>query len=128
MKIPSWIDETVALCSHEESLAKQGGAEGVRDMGLLESALKRPQNLWHYSDPKPDTAALAASLAHGIAKNHPFFDGNKRTAWMLCRLMLRLNRCDIQASDNEKYDAMLALAAGEWSEEEFAAWLRSHLV
>lgn len=128
MKIPAWIDEKVALCSHEESLAQCGGAGGVRDLGLLESALQRPQNLWHYSDPKPDIAALAASLAHGIAKNHPFFDGNKRTAWMLCRLMLRLNKCNIEASDEEKHQAMFALAAGKWGEEEFAEWLRSNLI
>lgn len=128
MKIPAWIDAKVALCSHEQSLTAHGGAEGVRDLGPLESALQRPQHLWHYSDPKPDIPALAASLAHGIAKNHPFFDGNKRTAWMLCRLMLRLNKCNIEASDTEKYEAMLALAAGEWTEGEFAEWLRSKLV
>ena len=100
----------------------------MRDAGLLDSALNRPLNLWAYSNPKPDLPAMAASLAMGIAKNHPFLDGNKRTAWVLCRTFLLLNGVNVSACQEEKYDTVIALAAGESTEEQFADWLRSHVI
>lgn len=124
---PAWINPAAVAAVHAEQLAEHGGQDGIRDAGLLESALGRPKNLWAYSLPKPDIAALAASLAFGIAKNHPFLDGNKRTAWVVCRMVLLLNGHDVSASQDAKYDAVFALAAGESTEEQFAQWLREHL-
>ena len=124
---PVWVKLETVLRVHEASIAVHGGGSGIRDQGLLESAIQRPQNLWHYSSSKPDVVALAAVLAHGVVKNHPFVDGNKRTAWVLCRLLLKLNGCDLVADQADKSDAMLRLAAGECSETEFADWLRKHL-
>lgn len=122
-----WIDTQAVDVIHAEQLEEHGGQAGVRDRGLLESALNRPRNLWAYSSPKPDIAALAASIAFGIAKNHPFLDGNKRTAWVLCRTMLLLNGCNVIATQDEKYKAVIALASGEMTEEAFAEWLRGHV-
>jgi death on curing protein len=122
-----WIERPLALAIHERQLAEHGGASGVRDEGLLESALARPQQRHSYSEPPPDMAALAASLAHGLACNHPFVDGNKRTAHVCYRTFLLLNGLELVASDEEKYIAMLSLAAGELGEEDFAAWLRPRL-
>jgi death on curing protein len=99
----------------------------VRDEGLLESALARPQQLYAYGNPPPDLASLAASLAFGLARNHPFLDGNKRTAAVACELFLVLNDATLEASNIELYPVYLALAEGSLSEAEFAAWLRPHL-
>jgi death-on-curing protein len=85
MQQPTWILPESVSAIHAAQLAEHGGQDGLRDAGLLESALHRPLNLWAYSKPKPDLPALAASLAFGVARNHPFLDGNKRTAWVLCR-------------------------------------------
>jgi len=112
---------------HRRQLEEHGGAEGVRDEGLLSSALHRPQQLWHYSDPRPDLASLAATYAHGLARNHPFLDGNKRTAFVVCRLFLRLNEADIDASREEKTRLFLDLAAGTVSQDELATWIRARL-
>ncbi|MBA3241088.1 MAG: type II toxin-antitoxin system death-on-curing family toxin [Acidobacteria bacterium] len=122
-----WIREDIVLAVHLRQLAEHGGGEGVRDEGLLWSALARPQNLLAYSDPTPDLAQLAASYAYGIARNHPFVDGNKRTALIVCRLFLLLNGADLAATQEEKYLTFLRLAAGELTEEELAHWLRDHL-
>lgn len=122
-----WIEKDLALAIHERQLSEHGGNPGVRDAGLLESALARPQQLHAYGDPEPDLAALAASLAHGLARNHPFIDGNKRTAHVCYRTFLVLNGIELLATDEQKYVAMLALAEGSLSEAEFAAWLREHL-
>ena len=123
-KIWNWIATEVAVAAHAEQLAEHGGAEGVRDIGALESAMMLPCNLADYGD--PDTAALAASYAFGIARNHPFVDGNKRTAAVVAETFLMLNGYELTASDAELVVAMLALAAGELSEEELADWFRGH--
>ncbi len=118
-----WIDPAVILAVHEEQLAEHGGAAGVRDVGLLESALARPRNLALYG--QPDVCDLAASHAHGLARNHPFVDGNKRSAFVACELFLVLNGWRLTASDGDCVMTMLALAAGELDETGFADWLRS---
>ena len=122
-----WIERTLALAIHERQLAEHGGGSGVRDEALLESALARPQQLHVYGDPPPDLAALAASLAFGLARNPPFVDGNKRTAHVCYRVFLALNDVDLVAGEDEKYVQMLALAEGSLTETDFAAWLRSRL-
>ena len=122
-----WIERTLALALHERQLAEHGGGSGVRDEGLLESALARSQQLHAYGDPPPDLAALAASLAYGLARNHPFVDGNKRAAHVCYRVFLALNDVDLTAGEEEKYVQMLALAEGSLPEADFAAWLRRPL-
>ncbi len=120
-----WIVDEVALAAHAEQLTEHGGGDGVRDAGALESAMARPRNLAQYEE--PDAAALAAAYAYGIARNHPFVDGNKRTAAVISETFLMLNGYSLTASDAELVVAMLALAAGELSEEELADWFRGHL-
>jgi death-on-curing protein len=115
----------VALAIHLEQLAEHGGAEGIRDEGLFESAMARPENLAAYGE--PDGAALAASYAFGLARNHPFVDGNKRTAAAVSLTFLQLNGCQFSGSDAEIVVAFEALAAGELSEDELADWFRAHL-
>ena|SRR5215217_6539863 len=122
---PEWIPPSVALAIHERQLAEHGGGAGVRDEGLLESALARPVNAWHYG--QVDMAALAAAYAFGVARNHPFVDGNKRTAWVLARLFLRLNAVDIQFEQADAIRIMLALAAGEVTEDALAGWFRERI-
>ena len=120
-----WLDAAVLRAVHEEQLAEHGGAPGTRDNGLFESALARPLNLVAYGD--PDAADLAASYGCGIARNHPFIDGNKRTAFVAVELFLALNDRWLAASDAECVLTMLAVASGTLDEAAFAAWLRSHL-
>ena len=120
-----WLHLDTAEVVHNEQLAEHGGGEGVRDPGALLSALARPQNLAAYGD--PDAAALAAAYAFGVAKNHPFIDGNKRTAWVLARLFLAKNAVALEFKDAEAVVVMLALASGEISETELAAWLRERI-
>ncbi len=117
-----WITLDVAMTAHAEQLAEHGGGEGVRDLRLLESAMARPQNLVTYG--QPDAAALAAAYAFGIARNHPFVDGNKRTAAVVSETFLALNGFALTASDAELAVAFIDLAAGELSEAELEAWLR----
>ncbi len=121
-----WIDPRVLLAVHEEQLAEHGGAPGTRDMGLFESALAKPQNLALYADPAPDIAAIAASYGCGIARNHPFVDGNKRTAFVAVELFLMLNGHELLADDTDCVLTMLAVASGTLDEGAFAAWLRAH--
>ena len=109
---------------HDEQLAEHGGALGIRDEGLLESALARPLNLASYGD--PDTAELAALCAIAIARNHPFVDGNKRTAYVALESFLELNGCEFPVSDRDAVIAMLALAGGTMSDEEFTVWVRGN--
>ncbi|MDE8650257.1 type II toxin-antitoxin system death-on-curing family toxin [Novosphingobium album (ex Liu et al. 2023)] len=120
-----WLADAVALAAHAEQIAEHGGGEGVRDKGGLESAMARPCNLAEYGD--PDAAALAASYAFGIARNHPFVDGNKRTAAVVSETFLALNGHGLTASDAELVVAFVALAADELSEDELADWFRAHL-
>jgi death-on-curing protein len=122
-----WVREDVVRAVHLRQLAEHGGGEGIRDEGLLQSALARPQNLLAYGAPPPDLASLAAAYAYGIARNHPFVDGNKRTALIIARLFLLLNGMNLVATQEEKYSTFMALAAGELSEEELAFWVRAHL-
>ena len=117
-----WIATEVALAAHAEQLAEHGGAEGVRDAGALESAMMRSRNLADYGE--PDVAALAAAYAFGIARNHPFVDGNKRTAAVVAETFLVLNGQTLTATDAELVVAILALAAGDLPEEELADWFR----
>ena len=120
-----WVSKQALVLLHGESLATHGGREGMRDEGLLESALMRPQNIVAYADAgqPPDVAALAASYGVGLAKNHPFVDGNKRAAFLAVGLFLYLNGMRLQASQTDATLTMLAVAAGDISEEAFAAWL-----
>jgi len=120
-----WVLPEVAAAAHVEQLAEHGGGEGVRDAGLLASALARPQNLAAYG--APDAAALAAAYAYGIARNHPFVDGNKRTAAVVSETFLALNGHGLTASDAELVVAFVSLAAGDLSEDELADWFRQHL-
>lgn len=122
-----WITRPLALAIHERQLAEHGGGGGVRDEALLESALARPHQLHAYGDPPPDLADLAASLAYGLARNHPFVDGNKRTAHVCYYAFLALNDARLDASLDEMYVQMLSLAEGSLSEAQFATWLRTHL-
>ncbi len=127
MKESVWIRPDAVLAIHARQLAEHGGDAGVRDAGLLDSALNRPRNLLAYGDPKPDMAGLAGSYAFGIARNHPFVDGNKRTAYVVCRTFLLLNGHDLDASVQEKYFTVLTLAEGSLTENDLADWLRRHL-
>ncbi len=124
MKNWRWISKQALLLLHAESLAEHGGGQGMRNEGLLDSALARPQNLVAYGD--PDFAELAASYGVGVAKNHPFVDGNKRAALLATGLFLYINGYRLTASQADTTITMLSVAAGELSEEAFAAWLRQH--
>jgi death-on-curing protein len=122
---PKWLDAGIALAIHDRQLAEHGGGNGVRDEGALESALARPMNRWHYGE--DDRAALAAAYAFGIARSHPFVDGNKRTAWVLARLFLAFNEVPIEFDSPDAIRTVLALAAGELSEDEMADWFRKRV-
>lgn len=121
-----WVAPDVALAAHREQLAEHGGGQGVRDKRLLDSAMARAPNLAAYGE--PDAAALAATYAYGIARNHPFVDGNKRTAAVVSETFLVLNGFMLEASDAEMVVSFLALASGELSEDELADWFRTRLV
>ncbi len=122
-----WIGKALALAIHDRQLAEHGGGSGVRDEALLDSALARPQQLHAYGEPSPDLADLAASLAFGIARNHPFVDGNKRTAAVACEVFVMLNGGFLEAEDHELYPQYLGLAEGSVGEAEFAGWLRPRI-
>ena len=120
----TWINRRALLLLHGESLVLHGGAQGIRDEGLLESALTRPENLFHYGS--PDVFDCAAAYAFGLAKNHPFIDGNKRAGFLGAGMFLRLNGYRLTATPQDATLTMLALAAGEIGESDYAAWLRTH--
>jgi len=121
-----WLTLEAVLILHDEQLAEHGGSEGLRDRGLLESALARPRQLAAYGK-SPDIAALAAAYAFGIAKNHPFVDGNKRAAWLSAATFLDLNRRQIEAGQAQVVVVMEAVARGEVTERQLALWLRERL-
>ena len=120
-----WLREDVLLAAHAEQLSEHGGLAGIRDPGGLASAIARPENLAH--DGEPDVSDLAAAYAFGLARNHPFIDGNKRTAFVAVELFLVLNGHELMASDADCVITMLGLAAGDLSEAAYAEWLRSHI-
>ena len=126
MKEPVWIEKEVLLLLHLKSLARFGGAEGVRDEGLLDSALARPKNTFHY-DSQTDIAVLAAAYAYGLARNHPFVDGNKRMAFMAMGVFLAINGWDLKADAALAIQAMTALADGAIDEGHLAAWLKHNI-
>ncbi|OGA36068.1 MAG: death-on-curing protein [Betaproteobacteria bacterium RIFCSPLOWO2_12_FULL_64_23] len=119
-----WVDKTALMLLHDESLAEHGGAAGMRDEGLFESALARPEHLAAYE--RPDIASLAAAYGAGLAKNHPFVDGDKRAAFLAVGMFLALNGHRLCASQIEATKAMLAVAAGEMNEPDFAVWIREN--
>jgi len=121
-----WVSEAVVIATHDEQLAEHGGAPGVRDLALLQSALARPKNLVAYGS--PDIAALTAAYACGITKNHPFVDGNKRTALLTANLFLLDHGHDIGANDAELLAIMLGISDGSMSETQFAEWLRRNII
>jgi death-on-curing protein len=120
-----WLDPAVLRAVHEEQLLEHGGGAGTRDDGLLESALARPRNLANYGD--PDVADLAAAYGYGIARNHPFVDGNKRTAFVAIELFLAMNGFTLTADDADCVVTMLKLAGGELEEQALADWLRANI-
>ncbi len=123
----TWLLPATVYAIHGRQIAEHGGEVGLRDEGLFESALARPQNLLAYGEPPPDVAALAAAYAYGLCKNHAFMDGNKRVAYVTARTFLLINGWDIAATQEEKYLTMLSLAEGNLSEEELTNWIRTRL-
>jgi death on curing protein len=122
-----WLLEETVHAIHSRQIAEHGGSPGLRDEGLLLSALARPQNLKTYGDPLPDLAALAACYAYGLARNHPFIDGNKRVALVAARTFLLINGAELEASQEDKYVMFLRLAEGGLSEDELAEWIRERI-
>jgi death-on-curing protein len=127
MDDPVWISRELVIAIHRRQLAEHGGIDGVRDIGILDSTLARPRQQFAYADPKPDPCALAAAYSYGIARNHPFLDGNKRSAFVICRVFLVLNGQDIDADKTALYETFFRLADGSLSEDQLAGWLRKHL-
>ena len=126
MTEPRWLALVHILAVHSDQIQAHGGSLGLRDRGLLESALERPRNRFHY-EPTSDLPSLAASYGFGIAKNHPFVDGNKRVAFQAMYLFLGLNGLRIDASEEEVVATILSLASGDLDEPGLAAWLRDHV-
>jgi len=125
VKEPLWLDRRAIIAFHSESLAEHGGSSGIRDEGLLDSALARPKNQFAYAA-ESDIARPAAAHGFGLAKNHAFVDGNKRIAFIATATFLRLNGCRLTSSRMEEIQTMLAVAAGELTEEAFATWIHLH--
>ena len=123
---PRWLSIELLLAVHARQIAEHGGGEGIRDRGLLESALARARQQFAYGGPEVDLPALAAALGFGIARNHPFVDGNKRTAYVAMRLFLRINGWDFAATPADRYRIMIQLASGTLQEPELTTWLRDH--
>ena len=122
-----WLLEETIVAIHQRQIAEHGGGEGLRDEGLLVSALARPQNLFAYGQPPPDLAALAAAYAYGLACDDPFVDGNKRTALIAARTFLLLNGANLEAGQDEKFLTFQRLAEGSLTEEELADWIRMRI-
>lgn len=126
MREPIWIEKEEALVFHDLVLTEHGGSEGVRDLGLLESALARPKNVFYYSPGRASLARMSAAYACGIAGNHPFVDGNKRTALVVSFTFLELNGIEVTATQEETYLTFVALADGSVREEQLACWFERH--
>ncbi len=124
---PTWLRAEAVMAIHRRQTAEHGGDPGIRDRALLDSALARPRNRPAYRTSGADLAALAAAYAFGIARNHPFVDGNKRTALVACRTFLRVNGVDLAAPPDGKYLTFVRLAEGRLSEAKLAAWIRARL-
>lgn len=122
-----WLLEETVIAIHSRQISEHGGGEGLRDAGLLSSALARPRNLLAYTMPRPDLAVLGAAYAFGIARDHPFVDSNKRTALVAARTFLIVNGVDLDATQDEKYLTFLELAKGTLAEEELADWIRKRM-
>lgn len=127
MTEPIWLNRAIAEAIHAEQVMEHGGSLGLRDEGLLESALARPRNRWEY-DSASDLATLAAAYGFGIARNHPFVDGNKRAALVATYTFLWLNDLELEASEPELLSIFLGLAEGTVSEDALANWIRAHLI
>jgi death-on-curing protein len=123
---PVWVRNDVVLALHERQLAEHGGTSGMRDTGLLDSALNAPRQLLHYE--QKDTVLLAAAYGFSLAKNHPFMDGNKRTAYVCMRLFLKLNGHDLEADKKEKIKVMLESASGKIDRSGLVTWLKHHVI
>lgn len=123
---PRWLSPLAVRAMHTDLIRQHGGEAGLRDEGLLESALARPRNKWAYED-APDLSALAAAYAGGLVRNHPFVDGNKRAAFMAAYTFLAINGRELDAPEPEAVAVMTGLAAGDVSEDEFANWLRANV-
>jgi len=124
---PTWLNRAIVEALHADQIMEHGGSAGVRDEGMLDSALARPQQKWHY-EPSTDLATLSAAYAFGIAKNHPFVDGNKRAALVSAYTFLALNHFELEAPEPEAVTIILGLADGSLSEDDLAAWIRAHLI
>ena len=124
---PTWLDSQVLEALHADQIIEHGGSPGIRDQGLLESALARPRHKWRY-EPETELAELAAAYAFGIAKNHPFVDGNKRTALLAAYTFLAINDFELEAPETEAVSMILGTADGSISEGELATWIRAHLI
>ncbi|WCL49955.1 type II toxin-antitoxin system death-on-curing family toxin [Leptospira sp. GIMC2001] len=124
---PKWLNSKIADAIHIDQIKQHGGSMGIRDKGLLESAMDRPKNKWNY-DPSSSIFELAASLGVGIAKNHPFMDGNKRTSFLLMYIFLALNGFKIETSEENVVQVMLSVADGTTKEKELAKWLEEYSV
>ncbi|MBU2552658.1 MAG: type II toxin-antitoxin system death-on-curing family toxin [Proteobacteria bacterium] len=122
MNQPQWVLDEVVSAIHKHQLAEHGGSRGIRDEGLLASALARPKNLFHYEPDNASMPRLAASYAFGLARNHPFVDGNKRVALVVSLLFLKLNGMDLSAPMEERYRVFMALADGSLGEDDLTAW------
>jgi death-on-curing protein len=125
VKEPRWLTKAGVLAMHHESIEIFGGAHGIRDEGRLESALDRPKNKWHYG--VEDTCTLAAAYAFGVSRNHPFIDGNKRTAFLAMTVFLLKSGLKLTATEADAYKEMIRLAAGASTEEELAEWIRANV-
>lgn len=124
---PTWLTRPILEALQADQISEHGGGAGIRDSGLLESALARPRQRWNY-EPEVDLDALAASYAFGVAKNHPFVDGNKRAALVAAYTFLALNGWDLEAPEAEAVGVILGIADGSVSEQDLGAWIRSHLI
>lgn len=127
MNEPLWLTRVILETLHDDQIREHGGSLGVRDAGLLDSALARPRNTWEY-DADADLAGLAAEYGFGLAKNHPFIDGNKRIAFIGANVFLILNGYEIEADETDVVNTILRLADGRLSRNKFAAWIRAHLI